>query len=151
MSIVFKHDIPQKYKLLKQNYYLAIVGSRSIDDKFNVFDIIHKYVNYLVYKKNVHHDKIVIITGGAKGVDSIAEEYANRNGLDCLVIKPDWYKYKKRAGMLRNYNIVKYANSVLAIISNKSKGTLNSINIAKKKNIPCTVVNYEHYILEKYD
>ena len=151
MSLIFKHKIPNVHKLSKKNYYLAIIGSRSISNRDIVFNIIYDYVNKITNKYNVLFNRIVIITGGARGVDSIAEEWAKKNNLSCIIIKPDWSKYGKSAGFKRNINIIKPATAVLAIISGGSKGTLNSISLAKKMKKPCTVVNYDYYIQEKYD
>ena len=104
---------------------LAIVGSRSIIDKDFVFIEIDIFI--LEYGTPE-----LIISGGARGVDTIAEEYASQNGIETCIFKPDWKKYGKSAGIVRNKDIISKSTHVLAFQENKSKGTQSSINLAKK-------------------
>ena len=150
MGLEFKHEIPNKYKLSTVNYYLAIIGSRSIGNRSVVYQIINNHVKGILKKTKINFDNIVLITGGAKGIDSIAVEWAELNNLSYIVIKPDWKKYGKSAGFKRNVNIIKPASSVLAIVEDSSSGSMNSISLAKKLHKPYTLINYNHYIKEKY-
>ena len=72
-----------------------------------------------------------IVSGGAEGVDSIAEYWAYIHWVPCRVFKPDWKAYGKRAGAIRNKQIVDYCDKLLAFWDGKSKGTLISIEMAK--------------------
>ncbi len=108
-----------------KKYKLAVVGSRTITDRKLIFD-------YLDSK----YDKIdIIISGGAKGVDSIAQDWAKERGFPCLVYYPKWYnqegEYDKSAGFKRNYLIVKDCDVVVAFTTG-SAGTQNSIDLANK-------------------
>ena len=97
---------------------LAIVGSRNICD----IDI----SKYILEKPSE------IISGGAKGIDTLAAQYAKRNGIPLTEFLPDYEKYGRAAPIVRNKQIVSSADVVLALWDGKSRGTLSSINYAKK-------------------
>ena len=92
---------------------LLIVGSRSIDD----FDL----------SAYVLPEVDTIISGGARGVDSLAEQYADSRRISKDVIRP-------------NYLMVDMADAVLVIWDGRSKGTQYILDYAKKNNKPLIVV-----------
>lgn len=109
---------------------LAIIGSRT----FNDYDVLKKECDNL----NIEE----IISGGAKGADSLGEKYAIENNIKFTIFKPDWKKYGKRAGFLRNTDIINSCDSVLAFWDGNSKGTQHSINLAHKHNKPVTIIGF---------
>ena len=74
----------------------------------------------------------VIVSGGAAGVDRIAEDYAHRHELSVLVYHPDWQAHGKAAGAKRNQQIVDRADRVIAFWDGKSKGTKITIDMARR-------------------
>jgi hypothetical protein len=107
---------------------IAVVGSRSLDNYPLVKSILEQYTF------------TQIISGGAKGIDTLAERYSDERSLiKPLVILPDWKQYNRGAGAVRNREIVDTADFVVAIWDGKSKGTKISINHAKKINKPVFV------------
>ena len=105
---------------------LLIVGSRSISE----FDI----ENY------VPSDVSLIITGGANGVDLIAEKYADKHRISKLVLRPDYKRFGRGAPLKRNEEMVDISDRVLVIWDGMSKGTLYTIEYAEKKNKLIAVV-----------
>jgi hypothetical protein len=105
---------------------LAIVGSRSFSD----YALLEKTVLDLIPLEEIS----LIVSGGAKGADSLAEEFAKKWNIETLVFKPNWTDYGKQAGFLRNVKIVENADVVVAFWDGESPGTKSSINLAKKKN-----------------
>ena len=81
-----------------------------------------------------------IISGGAKGVDSLAAAYARAHGLPLCEILPDYARYGRAAPIKRNYEIVDRAERVLVFWDGKSKGTLSVIKYAEKTGKPCQVI-----------
>lgn len=71
-----------------------------------------------------------IISGGARGVDRLAGEYAASNGIAFTEYLADWDKYGKRAGFMRNCVMVGMADAVIAVWDGKSPGTKHSIDYA---------------------
>lgn len=80
-----------------------------------------------------------IVSGGAKGVDSMAAQYAQEHDIELEVFYPDWTKYGRSAGYRRNVQIVDASDELFIMWDSKSKGTKLTIDIAKKKGKPCHV------------
>ena len=78
----------------------------------------------------------VIISGGANGVDFSAEYQALMEQRPVFIFRPDWDKYGKAAGYMRNILIVDNCDLVVAFWDYQSKGTKHTIDIAKEKGIP---------------
>jgi len=81
-----------------------------------------------------------IVSGGAVGVDSCAAEYAKENGIKLTVFLPQYKLYGRAAPIVRNKEIVDYADKVLAFWDGKSKGTLSVIKYAEKIGKPCEII-----------
>lgn len=111
---------------------LAIVGSRSLND----YETVKNAVNSLCTEVTE------IVSGGARGVDSFAERYASEHSIPTVIFKPDWAKYGKRAGFIRNKDIVARADFVLAVWDGESRGTLDSINHARKLGKHVQIVHF---------
>ena len=115
------------YRLLKEkNMKLLIVGSRSIKT-FDLSPYVSKEVD-------------TIISGGANGVDTLAEEYADKNRISKLIMRPAYARYGKGAPLKRNEEMVKLADAVLVIWDGKSRGTKYTADFAKKEGKEVTVV-----------
>jgi hypothetical protein len=113
---------------------LAVVGSRNIVDEKLIFDSINSIISEV-------DDEIIIISGGARGVDSIAAKWAKNNNIKLIEIKADWNRLGKAAGMIRNKDIIKNCDIVLAIWDGVSKGTAHSIQLGKSLNKNVIIVN----------
>ena len=74
----------------------------------------------------------MIITGGAKGVDSLAEDFARSHGIELVVFKPDYKAHLRGAPIRRNERIAKECDALLAFWDGKSRGTRYTINYAMK-------------------
>lgn len=100
---------------------VAIVGSRG----YRNLGAVRNYVNWLP-------QGTIIVSGGARGVDKTAEEAAKERGLpQPIIFLPDWKgPHGKRAGYVRNVDIVKAADRVVAFWDMESRGTAHSIALA---------------------
>ncbi len=78
------------------------------------------------------HAGDVIVSGGARGVDSLAAAYARANSLALVEHKPDYRRYGKAAPHVRNDLIVADADRVVAFWDGKSRGTKSTIDKALK-------------------
>lgn len=83
---------------------------------------------------------IVIVSGGARGVDTWAEEEARRLGLTVEIYQADWKGLGRGAGMIRNKQLVQVADRILAFWDKTSRGTAHTIKLAKEAKKPCFVV-----------
>jgi hypothetical protein len=102
---------------------LAVVGSRTFTDYQIFCDVLDSVLE-------VHGGMIELISGGAKGADSLAKRYANDAGIDIKIFAAHWDEFGKGAGMIRNTDIVKECDQLLAFWDGKSRGTLDSITKA---------------------
>ena len=99
---------------------LLIAGSRSIEN----FDL----TNYIPPETDL------IISGGAKGIDEIAENFADQHKISKLIIYPRYDIYGKAAPLKRNETMVNLADQILIIWDGISHGTKHTVSYAKKKN-----------------
>lgn len=112
-------------KHTQQNKFRIIVaGSRDFTDyvtvKFEVLDAIEDL--------QINYSDVQIVSGGARGVDSLGERLARELGFHLKVFPADWNKHGRRAGPLRNIQMGDYADALVAIRVNNSKGTTHMID-----------------------
>lgn len=110
---------------------VAIVGSRSFTNQILLNDV-------LDFTPNITS----IVSGGADGADTFARYYANAKGIPLTEYLPDWNTYGKRAGYLRNEQIIKDCDYVIAFWDGFSKGTLHDIKLASRMKKPCKVIKF---------
>ena len=111
---------------LDRKIKIAIVGSRNFKD----FEEFSKLIEPVFIKLNGMVD--CIVSGGATGTDSMAEKYAKKKNLKTIVFRPEWEKHGNSAGIIRNRIIIKNSDLILAFLLGSSKGTENSIKVAKQ-------------------
>ena len=80
-----------------------------------------------------------IVSGGARGIDTCAKNYALTHSLKLTEFLPEYGKYGRGAPLRRNITIIEYADTVLAFWDGKSRGTKYVIDNCKKRNIPVAV------------
>ena len=81
-----------------------------------------------------------IISGGAKGVDTCAREYALSHGIKITEFLPEYEKYGRAAPLKRNITIIQNADLVLAFWDGESKGTKFVIDSCKRLGVEVRVV-----------
>ena len=115
---------------------IAIIGSR----EFNDYSLLEETMTEL---STTNFPPTHIVSGGAKGADTLGEKWANENNIETIIFLPDWSKYGKQAGFIRNVDIIKNSDFIVAFWDGESKGTLHSINLTEKQNKPIKIINYE--------
>ena len=105
---------------------ILIAGSRTITD----INILLKVIKISGYKITSSDE---IVSGGARGVDTLAEIYAKKNNIPITIFKADWDKYGRSAGVIRNYEMAKYCD-IGIVIHNGSNGSINMIKNLIKFN-----------------
>ncbi len=73
-----------------------------------------------------------IVSGTARGVDRLGEEYAIYFNTPIKRMPANWGKYGKSAGPIRNREMAEYADALIAVWDGKSKGTANMIEVSKE-------------------
>lgn len=107
---------------------IAVVGSRSYKD----LDRVRRVVKLLPSDS-------FIVSGGARGPDTVAWETALDRNLRCLVIKPQYARFGKIAPIVRNREIVDKSERVCAFWDGRSRGTAYTIAYAVFKGRPVTI------------
>lgn len=105
---------------------VAIVGSRGL-----TVDNLDDYIPW---------DTEEIVSGGAKGIDTCAEEYAKAHGIPFKLFKPEYEKYQRRAPRMRNFEMAKYSDCVIAFWDGKSSGTKHMLTCGLFRD--CKIVIY---------
>ena len=100
---------------------VAVVGSRSLA---------HLQVDFIL--PYIPEDATEIVSGGARGVDQMAVQLADKRGVPCWEYLPDYARYGRGAPLVRNREIVKQADLVLAVWDGKSRGTRYVMDQCKK-------------------
>ena len=113
---------------------LAIVGSRSFNDYEKlVAEIEDEYGECEIE---------TIISGGAKGADSLGACFAKENAIPLVEHKAEWDKYGKSAGFRRNRTIISECTHCIAFWDGESHGTKHDIDLCKEMDKPCKVVMF---------
>ena len=111
---------------------LAIIGGRDFNDN----GLLRKYMGLFIF------EDVTIISGGAAGADSYGEMYARDYCIPAKIFKPEWDKYGKSAGFIRNQTIVDNCDMVLAFWDGQSRGTADTIEKAKRAKKPTFLIYY---------
>ena len=84
----------------------------------------------------------VIVSGKAKGADTLGESYAGWRKLQVDSHPADWNKHGKSAGVIRNQQMAQEANGLIAFWDGKSKGTKHMIEAATRCGLEVHIYRY---------
>lgn len=124
---------------------IIIAGSRNFDD----YEILKTEVVNIVKYFNRPRKYIKIISGGAKGADKLGEKFAEEYQMQVKRFIPDWDGLGRRAGVIRNDEMARYAvadNSkgmLIAFWDGESRGTMHMINLAKKHGLMVHIIKFK--------
>lgn len=114
---------------------IAVVGCRDL----HYYKFIKKEINKL--KLNITH----IVSGGATGVDTLAEQYAKEYDKKLTVHHANWEKYKRKAGYIRNISIINDCDICVTFWDYLSKETNITINLANQNNKKVIIIDIRYY------
>ena len=127
---------------------IIIAGSRN----YSNYDVIRSAMSTFDLLEKYKPENIEIVSGGCRGVDTLAEKFAKEFGYKFTEFPADW-SLGKRAGYLRNKQMAEYAakenGMLVAFWDMKSRGTKLMIELAKKYKLQIYVINTEN--LEVYE
>lgn len=115
---------------------IIVAGSRTLTNHRLVEDFLLNFAMNIGVKLS----EVVIVSGGAKGVDSLGEAIARRHGIELKIFNANWNKYGKSAGPIRNKDMAEYSTHLLLIWDGKSKGSANMKKQAERFNLPISEV-----------
>jgi hypothetical protein len=110
---------------------LAIIGSRSFTDYNKLKEILKPYRAKVT----------LVVSGAARGADSLGEKWAKEYNIQTLIFPADWNTHGKRAGFIRNEDIIKNCDGCIAFWDGQSSGTKHSLYLCEKYNKPCKIIS----------
>ena len=118
---------------------VIIAGGRDFDD----YEYMSTKLNELLKDQNMFNNKAIkVISGMAKGADTLGIRYADEHKLTKILFPANWKVYPHIAGFLRNNDMLSIATHLITFWDGKSSGTKHMIEIAKMKGIPVWVFEY---------
>ena len=108
-----------------------IAGSRTVTD-FNLVTRAIKASGFEITE---------VVSGSARGVDRMGERFAMEAKLPLSLFPAEWDVHGKAAGPIRNKKMGDYADALIAIRVNMSKGTSHMIEYATAKGLKVYVVD----------
>lgn len=122
---------------------LAIIGSRDFTD----YQLCCKAIDQFLDEWDLSPAEITeVVSGGARGADSLAEKWATEKNLSMKIFYPDWKTYGKAAGPRRNQMIIEYTNYLIAFPSITGRGTQDSLRKANYMKKPTKVLWFDRDI-----
>lgn len=114
--------------------YVAVVGSRGFADAAVIRSAIRRWMV-------LAPEGVAIVSGGARGADSLGEAIARELSLPTIVHLPEWDRFGRSAGFRRNEHIVRDADVVLAFYAPgpRSAGTSHTVRLALDAGKPVHV------------
>jgi len=112
---------------------LIIAGSRDIHEARNIIDV-------MILGEDILQLPEEVINGGCWGVDMAGMIWAKGYAISIKTFSPDWTRYGKSAGPIRNEQMAEYADALLAIWDGESKGTWDMIKRADKHELKMLLI-----------
>ena len=116
---------------------LAIIGSRSSTD-ISTKKLIDEYIDKYAEKSSEGISEIV--SGGAKGIDTLARELANRRSIRLTEFLPDYRRFGRGAPLKRNESIAEYADCAIAFWDGRSSGTAHTVKLFEELGKPVKII-----------
>ena len=121
----------------KQTFKVIIAGGR----EFNDYGLLCQTCDRMLSQKQRTHS-IVIVSGTARGADTLGERYAQERGYSIEQYPADWEHEGKAAGFIRNAKMASVADALIAFWDGQSKGTAHMIREANSRGLASRVVRY---------
>lgn len=109
---------------------LLVAGSRNFVDKKRAFEALDEW------ESSTEASTIIVVSGGAKGADTLGEMWAKERGHLIKRIMPDWNRFGRAAGVMRNTDLVKSCDEAMVFWDRKSSGTADTIRKLVAANKP---------------
>ena len=122
---------------------LIIAGGRDFTDYKLLEHEVKQFIIEIAGDQKLRRDDVEIVSGLARGADSLGIDFANEHWLPVVEFIADWDKYGKSAGPFRNEEMAKYATHCIVFWDGKSTGSKNMIENCKKYNLTYKIIQYE--------
>ena len=123
------------HNYVKMSTKIIIAGGRDYEDYEELEDCVSSIVESLP-------GKLEIVCGMAKGADQLGKQFADEYHIPAKIFPADWYQHGRAAGPIRNRQMAKYADILIAFWDGKSKGTNGMIHDALHEGLEVHVFRY---------
>ena len=117
-----------------EKFQVVVAGGRD----FSNYPLLCKKLDHLFQNRQ----PTAIISGLARGADTLGRQYALERDIQVLEFPAHWNELGKRAGMVRNREMLEAADAVVVFWDSVSKGTANMVEITQKAGLPLRIVRY---------
>lgn len=119
------------------DYKVIIAGSRS----FNDYALLREHCLSVLQEKMRTH-RVIVVSGHARGADALGERFARELSLPLELHPAKWQLLGKAAGMVRNAEMAKCSDALIAFWDGKSRGTAQMIKFARHKGLDMFILDY---------
>jgi len=112
-----------------------IAGGRDFNDYETLSSTMDRLLSQIT-------SSIAIVCGKARGADTLGEQYAKERGYQIIYFPADWDGQGKKAGYIRNEQMAKNADALVAFWDGKSRGTKHMIETAERCGLAIRIVKY---------
>lgn len=116
---------------------ILVFGGRDFTDSYQGYKVLNKVLSV------VPKDKLAIISGMARGADTIGETWAKNNGIEVMEFPADWDTHKKAAGPIRNQQMLDEGKPTGAIMFPGGTGTADMAKRLQKAGVRILKANVE--------
>lgn len=117
---------------MSTEFRVLVCGGREYSDQQRV----RKTLDAVLEGTRAAGKDLVIIHGNARGADLLAHQYAREKSLRALPFPADWDTYGKRAGYVRNKQMLDEGKPHAVIAFPGGVGTRMMVGLAKRYGIP---------------
>lgn len=120
-------------------FRVIIAGSRKFED----YDVLQSTMDYYLSQKDP--SEVIIISGHAKGADSLGERYAQERGFPVELFPAEWDLHGKSAGFIRNTKMAEVADALVAfrVTGLACNGTNHMIREAQRLGLVIKIIDYD--------
>jgi hypothetical protein len=119
-------------------FRVVVAGSRT----FNNYELLKNTLDKLFKTKVDAGERIEIVSGMAKGADTLAIQYAKERGFQIKEFPAEWDRLGKSAGYQRNEKMAAYSDALVAFWDGKSRGTMHMVTLANQYHLMVRVIDF---------
>lgn len=120
---------------------VLVAGSRTVNPKVDFDNILQQFMDTHVPMLFDISEGVEIVSGGAKGYDSLAEQWAKDSNIPFVKFPADWNRLVKAAGYVRNVKMGEYADILISFWDQESRGSKHMIEVMERLGKPYIIFN----------
>lgn len=120
---------------------IIIAGTRTFDN----YELLELEVKKFILENKIK-PTVSIVSGKAKGADSLGEIFAKKYNFPIIEMPAKWDEFGKRAGYVRNEEMAKISNFCIIFWDGKSSGSANMADLAEKYKLTLKIIRYENWL-----